>query len=333
MTDGAESALDVAVVGAGPAGLAVAHTLQAAGFRVALFEKGVVADPMLRYPTYMTWFSTADLLELGGMPLTIAKSKPTREEYLAYLRRFVREARLDVRMRREIDALEGEEENFLLRGRSSDGTEFAVRAGRVVLAAGAFGTPRRLGVPGDDLPKVHHYYTEPHPYFGAKVLVVGGRNSAVESALELWRAGIDVSIAHRGERFRSVKYWLEPDIENRIAKGEIPAYRPADLVEVRPGSVVLRRRGDDAIEIENDFVLAMTGHRPDPGLLTRFGVPFDPDSGEPRYDPETLETPRPGLYIAGVMLAGNVSGDVFIENSRTHGEKILAGIRGKAQRR
>lgn len=326
-TETASEPLDVAIVGGGPAGLAAADAFRRAGLRVVVFEKGVIADPMLRYPTYMTWFSTTELLELGGMPFPLPRPKPTREEYLAYLRRFTRERRIDVRLHHEAVSLEGAADDFLLRGRTARGEAWTARARRVVLAFGAFGTPRRLGVPGDDLPHVHPYYSEPHPYFGSKVLVVGGRNSAVETALELWRSGVDVSIAYRGERFRSVKYWLEPDIENRIAKGEIPAFRPADLVEVRPGSVLLRPRGGEVVEVAADFVLSMIGHEPDPALLARFGVGRDPATGIPRHDPATLESDRPGVFVIGVMISGNVSGEIFIENSRFHGDRVLERLR------
>lgn len=321
----------IAIVGAGPSGLAAADTLQRAGFRVILFDKGVIAEPMLDYPTYMTWFSTADLLELGGMPLTVGGDKPTRKEYLAYLRRFVSERRLDVRVGHEARSLAGSDGAFILRGVTRLGEPWECAAAKVVFAAGAFGTPRALGVPGENLPHVSHYYKEPHAHYGSKVLVVGGRNSAVEAALELWRAGVEVSVCHRAERFRSLKYWLEPDIENRIGAGRIKAYRPARVLEIRPRSVVLQIGDDDSasrpIEIEADQVLALTGHIPDPALLARFGVAPPAGAEGPAYDPESLESSRPGLYIVGVALAGNVGGEIFIENSRTHGDRVLAHLR------
>jgi thioredoxin reductase (NADPH) len=324
---------EIAIVGGGPAGLATADTLQRAGREVIILEKGAIANHVAQYPTYMTFFSTADLLELGGMPLTIARDKPTREEYLGYLRRFVRERRLDVRLGHDVTALNGEKGAFVLGGRNRYDEPFEVRARRVILATGAYATPQKLGIPGEDLPKVSHYFREAHPYFGAKVLVVGGRNSAVETALDLWRAGVEVSMCHRRPTFSNVKYWLEPDVENRIKDGAIRVYRPARALEIKPASVRIKPEGRPEEEIANDFVLAMTGYRPDPGLLRRFGVEADPETGRPVHNPETLESNRPGLYIAGVMLAGNVSSEIFIENSREHGERILAHLNNGAGRR
>jgi thioredoxin reductase (NADPH) len=318
---------EIAVVGAGPAGLAAARALQSAGRGVAVFDRGAIAEHVSRYPTYMTFFSTADLLELDGFPLIIAGEKPSRREYLNYLRRFVKEMRLDARTGCEIVGCEGEKGAFRLSARDRSGEGFDVRAERVVLATGAYASPQRLGVPGEDLPKVSHYFTEVHPYFGSRVLIVGGGNSAAETALELWRAGVEVAICHRRAKFKdSIKYWLAPDLENRVKNGEIRAFMPARVVEIRPRSVVIRPDGAEPTEIENDFVLALTGYRPDPGFLSRFGVSIDAATGRPRFDETTLESERPGVYMVGVMLAGNVSSEIFIENSRTHGERIVAHL-------
>ncbi len=322
-----EAASEIVVVGAGPAGLATAHELQAAGLKTLILERGCLAEHITRFPVYLTFFSTADLLELAGFPLIIAGEKPTRREYLTYLRRFVREMKLEVRTGWEVTELEGEVGRFLVRGRTRVGEPFEVGAERVVLATGAFATPQRLEVPGEDLPKVSHYYHEAHPYFGSKVLVVGGRNSAAEAALELWRAGVEVSLCHRGAQLGSLKYWLGPDIENRIKNGEVVAYMPARVAEIRPASVRIDWEGHGPIEIANDFVLALTGYRPDPAFLARMGIGYDPATGRPRHDDATLESDRAGVYLAGVMLAGNVSSEIFIENSRTHGRQILAHLR------
>lgn len=324
---------DIVIVGGGPAGLATASTLGLAGHSVLVLEQGPIAAHILKFPTFMNFFSTPDLLELGGFPLITTHEKPSRREYLNYLRRFVVEKRLDVRTGRRVDRLEGERGNFRLLGEDRDGEGFEVNAKVVILATGAFATPHLLGVPGEDLPKVSHYYTELHPYFGSKVLIVGGRNSAAETALELWRGGVEVSICHRGEEFGSLKYWIGPDIDNRVANGEIKAYRPARVLEIRPKSVVLQVEGAAPEEIENDFVLALTGHGPDPEFLSKFGVASNPETGRPRFDPDTLESERPGLYMIGVMLQGDISGEIFIENSRTHGDRIRDHLANGASRK
>jgi len=321
-----ELTTQIAIVGGGPSGLATADRLQRAGRDVLVIEKGPVANHINRFPANMTFFSTRDLVEIGGFPLTIPRDKPTKQEYLAYLRRFVKDREIRVLPYHEASGLEGEKGNFTLNGTAQGSEPFRVHAEQVILATGAFATPQPLNVPGESLPKVSHYFDDVHSYFGSKVLVVGGRNSAVEAALDLWRSGVEVSICHRRATFNSVKYWIEPDIENRIKEGSIRVYRPAQIVEIKPHAVVIQRQGRDAEEIENDFVLALTGYRPDPALLGRFGIAADPTTGGPPHDPETLESERPGLYIVGVMLAGNISSAIFIENSRFHAEKILTHL-------
>jgi thioredoxin reductase (NADPH) len=184
-----------------------------------------------------------------------------------------------------------------------------------------------LGFRERNLAKVSHYYTEAHDYFGSRVLIVGGKNSAVSTALELWRAGVEVSICHRRPEFGPLKYWLGPDIENRVKNGEIPVYMPAEVTEILPGAVRVRRESGGVLEIENDFVLALTGYGPDPAFLGRFGIEVESETGRPAHNPKTLESNRPGLYMVGEMLSGNISGVIFIENSRIHGEAIAAHLR------
>jgi thioredoxin reductase (NADPH) len=216
---------------------------------------------------------------------------------------------------------------FLVRGSDPWGVTFEDRARFVVLATGGYNQPRPLDVPGEELPKVSHYFTEVHPYAGLKVVVVGGGNSAVEAALQLFRAGSEVTLVHRRKSFRGLKYWIQPDLENRIKAGEIKAYLEARLREIRPHDVLVETASGQLVRMENDHVLALTGYQPDVSFLQSMGVKVDPVTLRPAHNPETLETNVPGLFVAGVMTAGNVSNEVFIENSRHHGEMILRRMR------
>jgi thioredoxin reductase (NADPH) len=321
--------MKIAIIGGGPAGLAAADHLQTAGHEVAVFERGPIAGNIARYPYYMTWFSTKELLELGGVPLTIPEEKPTRRDYLNYLVRFAEVKRIDIRIYHEVLAVSGEEGDFRLSIRKADGEEFVEEAEIVIAAIGAYDVPQRLGVPGEDLEKVSHYYYEPHPYYNRDVLVVGGRNSAVEAALQIWRNGGRVTLSYRRDHFpKSVKYWMLPDIANRIDKGEIAAYMPSEVVSIAPKTVTLRHEGKE-VTLPNDFVLAMTGYQPDTRFLESLGVEIETSSKRPKIDPETYESNVPGIYVVGVIQAGNISSEIFIENSRHHGEVIVRALREK----
>ncbi len=329
---------DVLVIGAGPAGIAAAATLHDAGLDVLTVEQGALADAILRWPTFLRFFSTAANLELAGFPLIITDEKPTREEYLTYIRRFVREKKLRIETRRRVERVERDPATgrFTVRGSNPFGEPFVHAARFVVVATGAYDQPQMLGVPGEDLPKVSHYFTEVHPYADSRVAIVGGRSSAAECALLLWRAGAEVTVIHRGEALRGLKYWVQPDIDNRIRAGEIRALFHARVTAIHPHEVVVEQR-DPAVDggaprevrVPNDFVLAMTGYQPDVRFLRAMGIEVNAETREPVCDPETLETNVPGLFVAGVILAGTISGAIFIENSRHHGEMILAGIRAK----
>ena len=321
MTDRTE----LIVVGAGPCGIAVGAAARKADVSCVLFDKGCVTSSLLDYPYYMTFFSTAVMLEIGDVPFTIPESKPTRREALAYYRRVVEHWDLDVRQYEEVVAVEGTEGDFTVKTRRRDGTEHIYASAAVVVATGGFQEPNFLGVPGEDLGKVHHYYHEPYPYFDQDVLVVGAGNSAVESALEMFRNGVRVSLVHFLDTIdRGVKPWVVPDITNRLEKGEIPVYWKHRVGEVRPGSVVLRSEVDGSeTEIVNDFVVAMTGWRSDHSQLEALGVEIDPETGIPSHDPDTMCTNVPGLYIAGVIAAGHNANKIFIENGREHGGLIV----------
>ncbi len=320
--------LDIAVVGAGPCGIAVGAAAKNHDRRAVLFDRGCITNSIVQYPPYMTFFSTADRLEVGGVPFTIADDKPTRREALVYYRRVVRHYDLDVRQYEEVVDVTGTAGNFQLRTRRKDGSEGHYRARTLVVATGSFHEPNHLGVPGEDLPKVKHYYQDPYPYFDQDVVVVGGRNSAVETALELYRADARVTLVHYRDRLSDgVKSWVLPDIRNRLENGEIDVRWMTRIAEIRPRSVLLRNvdSGEEE-ELRNDWVLAMTGWRSDPALLTELGVSIDDATGVPAHDPETMETEVPGVYIAGVLAAGNDANSIFIENGRMHGERILSAL-------
>jgi thioredoxin reductase (NADPH) len=320
--------LDVAVVGAGPCGIAVGAAAGQEGLAAVLFDRGSLTNSLLGYPYYMTFFSTAEKLEVGGVPFTIPEPKPTRREALAYYRHVVRQHALDVRQYQDVVEITGTDGDFRLRTRRRSGEEETFGARAVVIATGGFHEPNPLGVPGEKLPKVLHYYREPYPFFDQDVLVVGAGNSSVESALEVFRNGGRVTMVHFLDRIdRGVKPWVVPDIQNRIEKEEIRVFWKHRVAEVSPTSVLLRAEdGGRQLEIANDWVLALIGWRADPVLLRSLGVGVDPVSGIPAHDRETMETDVPGVYIAGVIAAGHDANKIFIENGREHGALIVRDL-------
>lgn len=320
---------DTLIIGGGPAGIAAAHTFKEAGLRSIVLEKGCLAHHISQYPNFMRFFSTNANLEIAGFPLGITEEKPSRAEYLRYLTSFVRYHGLRVETYSEVTAVRKVDDLFQVTVRRQGGSEDVLLATTVVAAVGAWESPRRLGVPGDDLEKVRYRYRESHDYVGRKVLVVGGRNSAIETALELWRAGAEVSLSYRGREFngRGVKYWLKPDIENRIKKGEITGYLGSHVRSIGWGTVELELPTSERVTVENDFVLPMLGYDPPVGFLKELGIDLEAETNRPDHNPETLETNIPGLFVCGVITYGNISGHVFIENSRHHGELMVPRIR------
>jgi thioredoxin reductase (NADPH) len=276
----------------------------------------------------MTFFSTAERLEIGGVPFTIAGDKPTRREALRYYQRIADHFALDVLQHHKVESVSGTQGNFSLCTRSFSGIVAQHSARNVVIATGYFDHPNRLGVPGEQLPKVRYGYDQGHEFFRQNVLVVGGGNSAVDAALELYRWKANVTLVHFApELDPGVKPWVLPDMLGRIKAGEINAVFNTRVVEIRPTSVLLRDETTGAIrESPNDWVVAMTGYQPQPGLLLELGVQFDPATGKPLHDPDTMETNVPGVFIAGVVAAGNDANKVFIENGRDHGARIIARL-------
>jgi len=320
--------IDLAVVGAGPCGIAVGTAAATAGLRATLYDRGCITNSLVDYPYYMTFFSTARKLEIGGVPFSIAASKPNRREALTYYRRVVEHYDLDVHQYEEITSIEGQRGDFLLHTKTRSGAEGTLRAKAVVVATGGFHEPNYLDVPGEDLPKVKHYYQEPYPFYDQDVLVVGAGNSSVESALETYRAGARVTMVHIfDEMDRGVKPWVVPDIQNRLKNGEIEVYWRHRIQEIRLTSVILwNMDSEETVEIPNDWVLAMTGWRPDRHFISGLGIDIDDETGIPSHTPDTMESNVPGIYIAGVLAAGYNANKIFIENGKFHGPKIVEAV-------
>jgi thioredoxin reductase (NADPH) len=323
---------DVLIVGAGPAGLATAIAAARSGLTYQVLEKGALVNSLLNYPTEMVFFTTPELMEIGGMPFVSPYDKPTRLEALRYYRRVADAFKLDVQFDETVVAIEREEGvpdadgSFAVDTQSARGVRRCVRGRTVVIATGAYDVANRIDVPGEELPHVSHYYTQPHPFFRKRVVIVGGKNSAAEAALDLFRAGASVTIVHRGPALGdSIKYWVKPDIENRIREGSIAARFNTRVVEIRPTSVVVAQNGD-ASEIDADGVFLLTGYRSDSRLLRNAGVEIDPQTCGPVFNPETFETNVKGIYVAGAVVAGVQSGKIFIENGRFHGQQVINAI-------
>ena len=317
---------DAVVVGAGPTGLACVIELKQRGLGAAIFDKGCLLNSIYNYPTHMTFFTTPELLEIGGIPMTSIREKPTRTEALKYYRRVAEHFALDIHQYERVEGIDGQDGGFTVRTVDRFGCPRQYGARKAILATGYYDLPNRLGVPGDDLAKVIHYYKEPHPYYNMDVAVVGCNNSAAIAALELLWTGARVTLIHRGAGVSDhVKYWIKPNLENRIKSGEIRAHFRSRLTEILPDSIAFTTP-EGEVRLPNDFVFAMTGYHPDTEFLAAHGIVFDPESQRPYTDPETLESHRKGIYLAGVIVAGMHTNEVFIENGRFHGRKIAEAI-------
>ena len=317
---------DVVIVGAGPTGLACGIELKKRGCRAVLIDKGCVVNSLYQYPTNLVFFTTPELLEIGDIPMTALNEKPVRAEALKYYRRVAALYELDIRQYQQVQKITGEDGAFVTHAVDRQGCPQRYESRKVILAMGYYDVPNKLNVSGEDLPKVIHYYKEPHPYYNQDVLVVGARNSAALAALELWWTGARVTMVHRGPGVhRNVKYWIKPNIENRIRNGEIPAYFDSTVKEICPDAVTLATPKGE-VTLKNDFVFAMTGYRPDTEFLAAHGIEFDSQAARPYTNPETLESDRKGMYLAGVLVAGMHTNEIFIENGRFHGKKIAEAI-------
>ena len=319
---------DVLVIGAGPTGLACAIDAQRAGFSVVIVDKGCLCNSLFHYPANMTFFTTPELLEIGNMPFSSPNQKPSRSEALEYYRKVAEHYKLNVRQYHTVDSVSGQDGEFLVHATDRFARTSTFKARKLIVATGYYDLPNYLGIPGEDLPKVKHYYDEPHPFFGLNVLVIGGKNSAAIAALDLWRHGARVTLVHRGETLhRHIKYWIKPDIENRIKNGEVTAFLGSTVEQIAEDTVTLRTPAGP-VTIPNDFVFALTGYHPDFDFIERLGVSLDQANDRcPICNPATLESNVKGIYLAGVIVAGERTNEIFIENGRFHGKLIADSLR------
>ena len=320
---------DVLVIGAGPTGMACAIEAQRAGFTSAMVDKGCLVNSLFHYPANMVFFTTPELLEIGDIPFTTANQKPNRSEALEYYRNVAQHYRLDVRQYQRVASVTGYDGAFRVETQDLHGHDHEYVARKIVVATGYYDRPNYLGIPGEDLPKVMHYYKDPHPYFDMDVLIIGAKNSASIAALELWRRGSRVTMVHRGaDIHRNVKYWIKPDIENRIKNGEVTAYFNSCVLEIRPEEVRLKNPDGERV-LKNDFVFALTGYHPDYEFLERLGIELTRPEMRPVCDPLTFESNVPGIYVAGVVVSGARTSEIFIENGRFHGKQIADDLKTK----
>jgi thioredoxin reductase (NADPH) len=324
-----QESFDVLVIGAGPTGMACAIEAQRSGFRAVLIEKGCLVNSLFHYPANLVFFTTPELLEIGNIPFPSPNPKPNRQEALEYYRNVAQHYQLDVRQYQKVERVQGHDAEFRVRTHDSRGRKQEYGARKLIVATGYYDLPNLMQIPGEDLPKVFHYYREPHPYYDNDVLVIGGKNSAAIAALELWRRGARVTLAYRGSAMHpNVKYWIKPDIENRIRNGEIEAYFNSNVREITQDDVLLQTP-EGELRIKNDFVFALTGYHPDFDFLRSMGVRLTSPDCRPECNPETLESNVPGIYLAGVIVAGSRTSEIFIENGRFHGKQIAEDLKKK----
>src|SRR6202034_3983752 len=320
---------DVLVIGAGPTGLACAIEAQKIGLKVIILDKGCLVNSLFHYPANMSFFTTPELLEIGDIPFTTALQKPTREEALEYYRKVAEHYHVDIRQYEWVKTVMGEDGKFSITATDRAGRPHDYLTKKVIVSTGYYDLANQLGIPGEVLPKVSHYYGEPHPYFDTDVLVIGGKNSAAIASLILWRHGARVTLVYRGAQLHHhVKYWIKPDLENRVKAGEIEAYFNSTVQEIGVDHVVLMTPGGP-VRLKNDFVLALIGYHPDYDFLRSMGIELSEEQCRPVCDPVSLESNVPGIYVAGVIVAGSRKNEIFIENGRFHGKQIAEDLKHK----
>jgi len=322
------SPYDLICIGAGPTGLACAIEARRAGMRPLVIDKGCLCNSLYHYPVNMVFFTTPELLEIGDLPLTSAAEKPTRSEALKYYRKCAEHYDLDLRLGHLVQGVDGADGEFSVRTIDEGSVPAQFTAKKIVVATGYYDLPNRLGIPGEDLPHVSHYYTEPHPFWHRNVIVIGGKNSAAEAALDLYRNGAKVTLVHRRAALGStIKYWVRPDIENRIKAGQVRALFETEVKRIEEGRVLISNHTDEG-SLPADQVFALTGYHPDFEFLKSLGITLDPATNKPSMDPVTHESNVPGIFLAGVVIGGNHTSEIFIENGRFHGKQIVAALTG-----
>lgn len=317
--------VDAIIVGGGPCGLSAAIEMQNIGLKPIVIEKGNVVNALYNYPTHQTFFSTSERLAIGDVPFIIEERKPRRNQALVYYREVVKMKNLQINRFEKVQSVVKEENGQFIVKSDKDTYETPY----VVVATGYYDQPNYMNVPGEDLPKVHHYFKEAHPYFDTDVLVIGGKNSAVDAALELHKAGARVTVVYRGSEYSpSIKPWILPEFESLVRNGEVTMHFESNVLEIREHEVVLDIKGTEQL-LKNDFVFAMTGYHPDHQFIRNMGVTINEETGRPTYNPETMETNVENLFIAGVLAAGNNANEIFIENGKLHGGLIAQYITQK----
>ena len=323
------SEYDVICIGAGPTGLATAIEAKRAGLRALVIDKGCLCNSIYNYPVNMVFFTTPELLEIGDLPLVSPAEKPGRVEALKYYRKAAEHYELELRLYETVVRVEGSNGDFTVHTRTEKGEPQKYQCRKIVVASGYYDLPNMLNVPGEDLPHVSHYYTEPHSFWNQEVAVIGGKNSAAEAALDLYRNGVKVTLVHRQAQLgQTIKYWVKPDIENRIKAGQIKALFETTVKEITPEEVIVSSGGGEK-RIAAKQVFALTGYHPDFKFIQDLGVHLDPVTCRPSLDPNTLESNVPGIHLAGVVIGGRHTGEIFIENGRFHGKQIIEALTSK----